>query len=217
MEVKENTAAWKVYTILRERIINGYYPHTHAFVEQTLVDELGVSRTPIRTAFQQLKDDGLIELVPGKGAYLRKVGVDEVEDIFTIREALEGISARCAAKVISHANTEIMWDCYNKSRLFLQQGDVHAFSAAGKEIHKMILKMTKNEYLMDIVTKIDFPTKRFQESAIIVPGRSEQSCREHYEIVRAISDHDEDMAEKKMREHIVSTKHSLILALKNEI
>ena len=91
----------RVFNRLREDILNGKYAEHEELREVTIGDEMGVSRTPVREAFRQLELEGLITIVPNKGAYVTGITEKDVKDIYMIRSLLEGLCARWATEHIT--------------------------------------------------------------------------------------------------------------------
>ena len=91
----------RVFHKLREDILNGKYAEHEELKEVAIGTELGVSRTPVREAFRQLELEGLIQIVPNKGAYVTGITAKDVKDIYMIRSSLEGMCARLATEHIT--------------------------------------------------------------------------------------------------------------------
>ena len=88
----------KVYDRIREDILNGVYKEHEELKEATLGEKMGVSRTPVREALRQLELEGLVEIIPNKGARVTGITKKDIEDIYQIRYLLEGLSARWATE-----------------------------------------------------------------------------------------------------------------------
>ena len=84
----------RVFHRIREDILNGKYKDHEELKEVAIGQELGVSRTPVREAFRQLELEGLIQIIPNRGAYVTGIKVKDIEDIYMIRSKLEGLCAR---------------------------------------------------------------------------------------------------------------------------
>ena len=98
----------RVFRKLREDILNGEYQENDELKEAAIAEELGVSRTPVREAFRQLELEGLIQIVPNKGAYVTGITAKDVKDIYMIRSLLEGLCARLATNKITKEQMEEM-------------------------------------------------------------------------------------------------------------
>lgn len=91
----------RVFHRIREDILSGKYKEHEELKEVAIGEELGVSRTPVREAFRQLELEGLIQMIPNKGAYVTGITTQDVRDIYMIRSYMEGLCARWAAEKIS--------------------------------------------------------------------------------------------------------------------
>ena len=98
----------RVFHRLREDILSGKYKEGDELKEVAIGEELGVSRTPVREAFRQLELEGLIQIIPNKGAYVTGITEKDVKDIYMIRSLLEGLCARWACEHITEAQMEEM-------------------------------------------------------------------------------------------------------------
>ena len=98
----------RVFHRLREDILSGKYKEGDELKEVAIGEELGVSRTPVREAFRQLELEGLIQIIPNKGAYVTGITEKDVKDIYMIRSLLEGLCARWACEHITDEQMEEM-------------------------------------------------------------------------------------------------------------
>ena len=105
-EYRDGSLRGKVFQRLREDILNGVYQEHEELREITIGEELGVSRTPVREALRQLELEGLVTIIPNKGAYVTGITAKDVEDIYKIRSQLEGLCARWATKNITDEQIE---------------------------------------------------------------------------------------------------------------
>ena len=96
----------RVFHKLREDILSGKYQEHEELKEVAIGEEMGVSRTPVREAFRQLELEGLIQIIPNKGAYVTGITQKDVKDIYAIRSLLEGLCARWATENISREQME---------------------------------------------------------------------------------------------------------------
>ena len=90
----------RVFHIIRENILSGKYTANEELKEKSIGEELGVSRTPVREALRQLELEGLVSIIPNKGAYVVGITKKDIRDIYEIRERLEGLCAKWAALYI---------------------------------------------------------------------------------------------------------------------
>ena len=100
-EYQDNSLRGIVFRRLREDILSGVYKEHDELRENTIGEELGVSRTPVREALRQLELEGLVSIIPNKGAYVTGISSKDVQDIYKIRSMLEGLCARWATRYIT--------------------------------------------------------------------------------------------------------------------
>ena len=111
----------RVFNKLRADILSGKYKENEELREVAIGEELGVSRTPVREAFRQLELEGLIQIIPNKGAYVTGITSKDVKDIYKIRSMLEGLCARWATKNITEEQTIELEEIVLLSEFHLQK------------------------------------------------------------------------------------------------
>lgn len=199
------------YERLKDMLVNFEVRPGTALVELELITKFGMSRTPIREALHRLTQEGFISLVPGKGWFVAEVSLKEVQEIFVVREGLEGIAARQAAVGLSA-------DQLAKLRNYMAAIDLKVVTDDGKtdpgdRIHDFILDGANNSHLKAAISLYSNHLRRFHYIALRLPGRALQSYHEHWGIMEALEMRDADLAERRMREHIQSTRRSLFSSL----
>ena len=105
-EYQDRSLRGRVFQRLREDILSGVYQEHDELREITIGEELGVSRTPVREALRQLELEGLVNIIPNRGAYVNMITAKDVQDIYIIRSMLEGICARWATEYITKEQLE---------------------------------------------------------------------------------------------------------------
>lgn len=100
-EYQDHSLGSRVFQRLREDILSGRYKEREELRETTIGKELGVSRTPVREALRQLELEGLVTIVPNKGAYVTGISAKDIKDIYVLRSMLEGLCARWATEHIT--------------------------------------------------------------------------------------------------------------------
>ncbi|WP_180955055.1 GntR family transcriptional regulator [Bacillus sp. V3-13] len=215
--VQGNSRFSVVYETLKKKIIEGDLPSNTPLVEEKLAKEYQMSRTPIREAIRQLVQDGLVEFFPRRGALVKEITIDELEEIFTVREALEGISARIAASVINEQKITLLQEALEMADQELENGDKEQSFELGNKLHEIVLDVAGNNKILTIVSDFQNQIQRYHYFAYHIPGRLELSNKEHWEIFEAIQARNGELAERRMRKHVRGTKESTIFAVKNNI
>jgi DNA-binding GntR family transcriptional regulator len=206
-----------VYKRLKKKIISGEIQPNTPLTEEALAGEYEVSRTPIREALNKLAQDDLVEILPRRGVFVKGLTITDIEEIYTVREALEGISAKMSVDVIGEPQiTTMERSLIIADNEFAKGNDQLAFKI-GNELHDTILKIAGNKRIITTVSNLRDNIQRLHIISASIPGRLEQSNKEHWEIFYAIKDRNGDLAQKKMMDHIAGTKRSVIQTIRNSI
>lgn len=199
---------------LREAILQGLYVPGQRLVEADLVTDFTASRGPVREAIRRLAAEGVIELIPNRGAVVRKLSLKGLSDVFRMREALEGLAARLAAEQLAQPAKR---DAFAKAVAAIglnqiENIDIH-FGEANKQLHQLIVDFADNDQLSITLRQLRLPLVRLQIRAAIDAEYRIQSAREHDEVVAALLAADPDAAENAMRRHLnAAGKRILFLA-----
>jgi len=206
--MRANTSKSKkamVYEILKNKIITNALKPGEPLTESALSAELKASKTPIREALQQLEKEGLIENVPGKGAFVSRISVDEVLEIFEIREILEcGVIRRVAARPqLNVIEAEAVRKRFESSEADGSRKPNYSFRP-GDEIHTFVFEAFGNKRLLEYYRRLQDHIERMRLYFFsqFRPERSEQSAAEHLEIINALIARDSERAERAMRTHL---------------
>jgi DNA-binding GntR family transcriptional regulator len=203
----------EVHRNLRGMIISGTLSPGRRLGETHLATELKVSRTPVREAIRLLSEEGFIECLPHCGARVIVPSAQLATEIFLIREALEGIAAREAAKAIKTDRLAFLRAHFESLRPRIHGGDV---SDVGDLIHEETFRTIGNQTLERLMSTCRLKISWFQNIASQVPGRLTLAFREHDGILSALEAHDPEWAESAARAHVRHTLDDLLLALQKK-
>lgn len=183
--------------------------------EILLMEKLGISRTPVRQALQRLEQEGLMRLTPRKGWFVAGVSLRDIQEIFVVREALEGMAARLAAELITQERLDEL-SIYMKKIARQKESDGIDAIDPGDILHARIFEAVDNQQMNRVLKLYDDQLSRFHIMACKLPGRALLSYKEHYKVLQALIERDGEKAERAMREHIYSSKRSILDAVVNE-
>ncbi|NLV20678.1 MAG: GntR family transcriptional regulator [Syntrophomonadaceae bacterium] len=203
-----------VLEAIREAIINGTLQPRERLMEIQLADELGVSRTPVREALRKLELEGFIVMVPRKGAYVSDLSMKDVADVFEIRAALEGLAGALAAERITEEELEAMERMLVEKSEAIILNDIDKLVEVDTKFHEALYMASRNERLSNIISNLREQIQRFRLTSLSVPGRKEDSLKEHREILEAIQARDIQLARQLAQEHIENAENILIDSLK---
>ena len=134
----------RVFHKLREDILSGKYKENVELREAAIGEEMGVSRTPVREAFRQLELEGLLQIIPNKGAYVTGITVKDVKDIYAIRSLLEGLCARWATENISREQMEEMEENIYLSEFHAGKGHAEQLAELDNRFHDILYEASNS-------------------------------------------------------------------------
>ena len=203
----------EVFQTLEEEILTGIYKRGDALTELALSDRLGVSRTPVRAALQRLREEGLVEIYPNRGAVVVGVTVDDLIDTYKIRMRLEGLASAMAAGRLDQKAREALVESVELSEYYMTKGDTEHLKDLDTDFHHTIYEASGNRMLSKILTELHRNIKTYRKLSLTVPGRLERTVKEHREILDAILAGDAERAEKLTYLHIESAMNNMIVAM----
>ena len=206
-----------VFQTLRQSILTGQMEPGERLMEVQLAEELGVSRTPVREAIRMLELEGLVVMIPRRGAQVAAITKQDLRDVLEVRATLERLAARLACerfteegyRNLEKANREFahLARLRNKSVVDITNADVH--------FHDVIYQATGNRRLIQIVQNLQEQMYRYRMEYVRDLSSHENLIAEHTDIIRALEARDETKAEEIVVTHI-SNQAKEILRLINE-
>lgn len=203
------TARDKAYMWLKQAILTRDIAQGQFIVETRVAKELKISRTPIREALQALEVEGLVRLIPGKGAQVTEISLQDLDEVFEFRLLVEQFAIR---KIITTRNFSCVPKLKEKldmQRELLKQANPVAFIAVDKELHSLLVTSADNSRILRSYEAIHDDLVRMGIEAIQTEGRMIQVIAEHEQIVSAIEQEDVAAAEAALARHLESTKQTV--------
>lgn len=195
-------AADKVAYILREAIFDGALQPSSWLRESELARKLGVSRTPIREALKRLAAEGLVDITARQGAIVSKMGVEDILEVYAVRENLEGLAARLAAKSRSQLHLDQLENILTQMTQAIAEGSPRDLADLNITFHQIIRQVAANHHLNRFLSQVEFAVRRFGRTTFEVPGRAKEAVEEHRHIVEAVAEGDAEAAERLAIEHM---------------
>ena len=211
-EYQDHSLGGRVFQKIREDILNGKYRENDELRENTIGKELGVSRTPVREALRQLELEGLVTIIPNRGAYVTGISNKDIWDIYVIRSMLEGLCARWAAKNITDAQLDELEETILLSEFQMKKESgfsAEQVAALDGRFHSILYEASGSRILDHVLTDFHNYVQTARRSSVVSEDRARKSIREHRQILRAIKDRDEEMAEQLANEHIMHVMQNL--------
>lgn len=200
-----------VYQLIRRRIVQGVYPPGGALKEADLAKSIGCSRTPIRESLRRLESDGLVDVLPNKGARVADwVGADP-DQIFFLRANLEGFAARRAAVSISPFQISGLAGLAESMERAQSSGAPRRFEEIAElnyQFHRDVFVATGDKRLASIMSCIIEVASMMHTFSAYSKAEVDRSFRHHRELIDALESRDPDWAESVIRCHIYAAKVS---------
>ncbi|HSH50072.1 MAG TPA: GntR family transcriptional regulator [Halomonas sp.] len=195
--------AQRLRDALEDDIINGRRTPGERLDPDALCQEFGVSRTPVREAIQQLVASGLVTVVPKRGTFVARVGIDELIEMFEVMAELEGMCGRLAARRITETELEALRQAYERCEAAAEAGDTDDYYYENEAFHDCIYSASHNGFLASEVRQLKQRLKPYRRLQLQVRQRLTSSLEEHREIVAAIEAGEAGNAEQALREHVL--------------
>ncbi|MCQ1529212.1 GntR family transcriptional regulator [Lutispora saccharofermentans] len=202
----------EVYNILKSRILTCEYKPGQLIFEKEIVDELGVSRTPVREALNILNGEGLLHIIPKKGIQITSLSVKKMKQIYEIRKILEPVSVSQAIRNIKPSHIEYLTNLDKTLRTGFDRSDVTDIFKYGMDIHLYIADLSGNEVLVSILKWLReesyrgyvYYLKQYMDRCTDDERKivEEKTINNHSKIVEALKEGDEQRAIKHVVEDL---------------
>lgn len=200
----------RVFRKLREDILSGKYKDQEELKEVAIGEELGVSRTPVREAFRQLELEGLIRIIPNKGAYVTGITAKDVEDIYMIRSLLEGLCARLATEKITKEQMEEMEENIYLADFHEEKGHYDQIAELDNRFHDILYEACGSKLLEHTLRDFHRYVLRVRQKTLANNTRGRASNDEHRKIMEAIKSGDAGLAEKLANQHMINAYDNMV-------
>lgn len=215
VNVQPVTVSQQVFEILKAAIIQGRLAPGARLVEVELAQMLGVSRTPLREAILRLEHEGWLERQLNGGVQVAPLLLDEVEQTYQARAALEGIIARQAVERITPeqlAELEMLTELMAARQ---STGKLAEMVTLGKSFHQIIHEASGNRVCVQLLRMLNDRADRYKHLSVILPGRAERAALEHRRLLECFKARHPRRAEAEMRRHVLDAGRRLVQAIRS--
>ena len=203
-----------VFNTLRQAILRGELKPGERLMEIQLANKLGVSRTPVREAIRKLELEGLVLMIPRKGAEVAEITRQDMEDVLEVRTALEELAVKDACDHITDAQLSELKKASNEFKKALLEGkDLVTCADADMHFHDVILSATNNRRLIQMLNNLSEQMYRYRMEYLKDERTHKTLIEEHDAIRRALKKHDKVKAGAAIRVHIDNQKRSILESL----
>lgn len=204
---KTISLADQVFEKLEKDIIDGVYQRGEVLTELKLVEQLNVSRTPIREALRRLELERLIQ-ESAKGSVVLGITLEDLEDIMNIRLRIEGLAAYYATQNLTTEGRIQLTKVSELQDFYFGKRDIDTLQQIDNQFHELIYELSGRTILQDTLRPLHRKTQRYRRNSLA--QRSPYSVQEHKDICRAIVSGEAELAEKLTCKHIENAKKVMI-------
>lgn len=205
------------YPAVKKILLSSKYAPGGRVAIEELCRDLGVSRTPVFDALNRLQAEGLVQIIPRKGVYLVTLSDEKAHELYAIREVLEGMATKLAAKNITDRQIDQLKKALDKQSSCLAEGDTEGYASATIKFHNAIVEAAGNKMLERFLSAVYSQMEALRLRTLYLPTRLRQSFVEHQRIFQALLKRDPELCERVAREHIVATTNYAIEILTQSI
>lgn len=207
MELKVNMSAYLplrdvVFDTLRQAILRGELKPGERLMEIQLANKLGVSRTPIREAIRKLELEGLVLMIPRKGAEVADISEKSLRDVLEVRKALEELAVKLACDKIKGAQIGELRKAAEEFKKTLKSGDITQIAEADVSFHDVIYEATDNQKLIQLLNNLREQMYRYRIEYLKRQEAHPQLLAEHEEIISRIENKEKELAAEIVCKHI---------------
>lgn len=200
----------RVFNRIREDILSGKYEEHEELKEVAIGEELGVSRTPVREAFRQLELEGLIQIVPNKGAYVTGITAKDVKDIYMIRSSLEGMCARLATENMTQEQLEELEENVYLASFHATKGHMEQMAELDNRFHHILYEACDSKMLQKLLQDFHQYVMRVRRKTLSTKERGMASNEEHKLIMEAIKEKNAQEAERLATLHMNNAYENMV-------
>ncbi len=191
-----------VFNTLRQAILRGELAPGERLMEIQLAERLGVSRTPIREAIRKLELEGLVLMVPRKGAEVARISEKSLRDVLEVRRSLEELATELACRRMSEEQIDELKEAEEQFAAAVEKGDIMEMAERDEKFHDVIFNGSGNARLVQILNNLREQMYRYRLEYIKEADKRQVMLLEHENIVKAIRARHVAEAKEAMREHI---------------
>ena len=194
-----------VVSRIRDMIIEGQLPPGTRIHEGQLGEQLGVSRTPLREALKVLAMEGLVELVPSRGALVRQLTAGDVKNMLSVLSCLEDLAGRLACEMATDGEIRAVREVHDRMVKFYETRNRLDYFKANQQIHSSLIALTGNDSLFQVHDMLQKRMKRIRFLGHQSEGSWAAALADHEEMISALEARDGNRLSKAMTDHLART------------
>ena len=205
-----------VFNTLRQAILKGELKPGERLMEIALAEKLGVSRTPIREAMRKLELEGLVVMIPRRGAQVANITEKDLNDVLEVRIALENVAIEKACARMSEEEMSRLWLAAKEFEHTIAEGNLVKLAEADVAFHEIIYQASDNKRLIQVLNNMREQIYRYRVEYLKEDEARNRLVEEHEEITQAIRERDVKKAQELSFEHLENQRMGIIQAIRAE-
>ena len=205
-----------VFNTLRQAILKGELKPGERLMEIALAEKLGVSRTPIREAMRKLELEGLVVMIPRRGAQVANITEKDLNDVLEVRITLENMAIEKACANMTDADIRKLEQAAEVFQTSTAEGDLVKMAEADVTFHEVIYEAADNKRLMQVLNNLREQIYRYRVEYLKEDESRNRLVKEHEKITRAIKERDVKAAQELSFEHLENQRMGIIQAIRAE-
>ena len=203
-----------VFQTLRQAILKGELKPGERLMEVALAERLGVSRTPIREAMRKLELEGLVVMVPRKGAQVASITEKDLTDVLEVRITLENFAIEKACSRMTEEEMDRLWLASKQFEKAIQEGDLVRIAEADQSFHEIIYQASDNARLIQVLNNMREQIYRYRLEYLKDEMSREKLLNEHRSLTNAIRSRDAEAAQKVSFQHLENQRRAIIRSIR---
>ncbi len=210
MEKPSTTYQQQAYNFVKEKIMHLGYKPGECITDSQIASLLQISRTPVREAFYRLEKEGLLVNEARRGWKIYTLSLQDINDIFDLKEVIEGMVARKAAECQDPMLKQELREAYALMDTAAKANDADTWLKADYNLHDVLYRMSGNERARHIITDLNVQWHRVRIGFVALQGRTKRSADEHHSFIDSILSGDGEAAELQMKAHLNQVRQELV-------
>lgn len=197
----------QAYNVIKTAIINNEIKPLEYLIEEQLASQLGISRTPIRTALKKLAFEGLVEIENARQTRVSMISAKDVEEYQVLRETLEPLAVKLAYQNINKEQLQSLKDICDQQWESIKEKDYSQFINLDTQFHCYIAEFSNNKKLKEFINVLRIQLQRYLILSNTIQTSAEKAFKEHLNIIGALEKKNEEEAVNSMKYHVESVSN----------
>ena len=205
----------QVYEVIKENILNEHFKPGQRIQELEIAKQLQVSRSPVRSAINELIGEGLLESIPNKSVRVRKLSQKEIVDTFEFRLIIEKYAVKKVAKIMNGELSGKMAAYRKRFESFRSGGSLKEYVVLDSKFHEFLVSSADNAVILESLQKVAMLIMPFRIISLNSDNRFKESIDEHEKVIDALMEGDGDKAWEVCRTHLILAKEEIVKSLED--